>query len=120
MSRGYGPAMIIVAGHLTVAASERAAYLNAVEDVNALARASAGCLDFEQVADPLEGDRIVIYERWIDDASLLAFRASDDPDTPQPTLPAILGADVAKYRIAESRNRERGQRRHLDGVRPHV
>lgn len=92
--------MIIVAGHLIVAASERATYLEAVADVNALARSSAGCLDFVQVADPVEGDRIVIYERWSDDAALLAFRSSGDPDAPQPARPAILGADVAKYRIA--------------------
>jgi quinol monooxygenase YgiN len=92
--------MIIVAGHLTVAAHERETYLACVHGVNALARGSKGCLDFVQAADPIEGDRIVIFERWEDDAALLAFRSSGDPaDEPQVT-PRILSAEVRKYRIA--------------------
>ena len=91
--------MIIVAGHLIVAAHERETYLACVHAVNALARKSEGCLDFVQVADPVEDDRIVIFERWEDDATLLAFRSSGAPDEPQAT-PRILGAEVKKYRIA--------------------
>lgn len=92
--------MIIVAGHLTVAAAEREAYLTSVEQVNALARASVGCLDFVQVADPIEGNRIVIFERWEDDAALLAFRSSGTPGDEAAPGPPILSAAVAKYRIS--------------------
>lgn len=89
--------VIIVAGHLLVDAEQRAAYLAQVADVAPLARAAAGCLEFVQVADPVEPDRIVVYERWESDEALLAFRGQgqDDDDTPE-----LLGADVSKYRIS--------------------
>jgi quinol monooxygenase YgiN len=94
--------MIIVAGHLIVATEERDAYLVSVADVNRQARDAQGCLAFVQVADPLEPDRIVIYERWDSDEALLAFRHSDpqDPSTSERPIPQILGAEVSKYRIA--------------------
>lgn len=93
--------MIIIAGHLTVDPADRDAYLSAVAGVNALSRAREGCLDFVQVADPLEHDRIVIFERWTDDDALIAFRSSGVPEGQDPLVPPrILGADVSKYRIA--------------------
>lgn len=93
--------MIIVAGHLTVDPADRDAYLEAVAEVNVIARAREGCLDFVQVADPLEQDRIVIFERWADDDALLAFRSSGVPEGQDPPVaPRIVRADVSKYRIA--------------------
>lgn len=87
--------MLIIAGHLVVA--DRDAYVELSAPVTALARSAPGCLDFVQAADPLEPDRIVIYERWEDEASLLAFRSSDPDAAP---LPDILGADVKRYEIS--------------------
>lgn len=94
--------MIIVAGHLIVAAEERDAYLVGVGDVNRQAREAEGCLAFVQVPDPLEADRIVIYERWESDEALLAFRSSGPQggSTPERPVPQVLGAEVSKYRIA--------------------
>lgn len=93
--------MIIIAGHLRVAAAERDAYLTAVSDVAEQARRSPGCLDFVQAADTVEPDRINIYERWDSDEALMAFRTSggDEREDSAPA-PDILGADVAKYRIS--------------------
>lgn len=93
--------MIIVAGHLLVAASERSAYLDAVAQVAVLAREFPGCHDFAQSADPIDPERINIFERWDDDEALAAFRSSGsaDDETPTPT-PDIIGADVARYRIS--------------------
>jgi quinol monooxygenase YgiN len=89
--------VIIIAGHLLLDPAERAAYLDAVAHVAPEARATSGCLDFVQVADPVEPDRIVIYERWESDQALLAFRdrGGDRLDTPE-----LRGAEVAKYRIS--------------------
>ena len=55
-----------------------------------------------QVADPIEDDRIVIYERWETDEALAAFRNSGSSATgpPSPVTPEILGAEVSKYRIS--------------------
>ena len=92
--------MIIIAGWLRVAAGDRDAYLSAVADVAGLARRAAGCLDFVQVADPLDPERIVVFERWESDEDVARFRTSGDPDAPQTPPPDVLGAEVRKYRIA--------------------
>ena len=89
--------MIIVAGHLRVAAAERDAYLAAVQHVAGEARQAAGCHDFVQAADPVDPERINIFERWESDEDLLAYRSSGGDEFEAPDL---LGADVAKYRIA--------------------
>lgn len=91
--------MIIVAGHLRVAATERNAYLEAVGGVTSQARRAPCCLDFVQSADPIDPERINVYERWESDEALMSFRTSGGEDEPQST-PAILSAEVAKYRIA--------------------
>jgi len=92
--------VIIVAGWLRVAPADRDRYLAAVADVARLARAAPGCLDFTQAADPLDAERINVYERWESDEDLLRFRTSGDPDAPEPDVPDLLGAEVRKYRIA--------------------
>ncbi|CAA9374674.1 MAG: Uncharacterized conserved protein [uncultured Nocardioidaceae bacterium] len=92
--------MIIIAGHLRVAATDRDRYLTAVRDVAAQARRAPGCLDFVQSADPIDPERINIYERWEDDEPLMAFRGSGDEATGEPSPPELLGAEVAKYRIS--------------------
>lgn len=92
--------MIIISGHLRVTAALRDEYLDAVADVSALARRSPGCHDFVQAADPIDPERIVIYERWEDDEALLAFRRSASDEVEPPSLPAVLDAEVAKYRIS--------------------
>jgi quinol monooxygenase YgiN len=89
--------VIIIAGTLRVEPGERDRYLDLVSVATALARATPGCLDFAQSADPLEADRINIFERWESDDDLAAFRALPDDGT---IVPAILDASVQKYRIA--------------------
>ena len=92
--------MIIIAGHLRVAASERDQYLTAVERVAIKARQAPGCQDFVQSADPIDPERINIYERWDSDELLMSFRTSGDEDEHQLLTPELLGAEVAKYRIS--------------------
>jgi quinol monooxygenase YgiN len=92
--------VIIVAGHLRVAATQRERYLEAVGGVTADARRAPGCLDFVQSADPVDPERINVYERWDTDEALMAFRTSGDVEAEPQSVPAVLGAEVAKYRIA--------------------
>ena len=89
--------MIIVAGSLYVHSGDRDRYLAAVADVARSARASAGCHDFVQAADPIDPGRIVVLERWDSDDDLHRFRTSGGPEL---QLPPLLSADVHKYRIA--------------------
>ena len=92
--------MIIVAGELRVAAADRDRYLSAVAGVTGQARRAPGCLDFLQAPDPLDAERITIYERWESDEALERFRTSGDTEAPEPDLPEVMSAAVRKYRIA--------------------
>jgi quinol monooxygenase YgiN len=89
--------MIIIAGTLRVNPTDRARYLEVASAATALARSTPGCLDFAQSADPLESDRINIFERWESDDELEAFRNLPD-DGGQ--VPPVLGAEVHRYRIS--------------------
>ncbi|MGW0841480.1 putative quinol monooxygenase [Streptomyces sp. NPDC002787] len=89
--------MIIVAGKLYVDPDTRDAYLAGCAHVVEQARATAGCLDFALTADPIEPDRINVYERWQSDTELTNFR--DAGPEPEQTA-AIRNADVSKYRIS--------------------
>jgi quinol monooxygenase YgiN len=89
--------MIIIAGHLRVASGERDRFLAAVADVARQAREAPGCHDFVQAADPIEPDRINIYERWESDEDLLRFRGEGGPPA---EAPDPVEFDVRKYRIS--------------------
>jgi quinol monooxygenase YgiN len=89
--------MLIVAGSLFVHAIDRETYLALTYDVARLARATEGCLDFVQAADPLDPTRINVFERWESEAPMLAFRGQDGPEI---ELPEVVGADVKRYVIA--------------------
>ncbi|HEY4056905.1 MAG TPA: antibiotic biosynthesis monooxygenase [Kofleriaceae bacterium] len=89
--------MLIIAGTLTVAPSDRDAYLDAVKHVSVLARAARGCHAFMQSADPIEPGVINIYERWSSDETLREFRTSGGPKL---ETPPVISASVARYIIA--------------------
>ena len=92
--------MIIIAGSLLLEAADRPRYLAAVADVARQARAARGCLDFVQAADPIDPERINIFERWESDGDLERFRASGEPGEEDPAVPPLRTAHVRKYRIA--------------------
>jgi len=86
--------MILVTGHLLVDPDARGDFLAACRDDVRAARAADGCLAFALAADPLEPGRVVVVERWRDEASLEAFRGSGPDDAQQQ---AIRGGDVVQY-----------------------
>ncbi len=89
--------MIIVAGRLQVDRVDRDRYVADCVAVVQQARTAPGCLDFAITADPIEPDRINIYERWQSDADLEQFRGSG-PDAGQTAQ--IRDAHVRRYRIS--------------------
>lgn len=91
--------MIIVAGPIRVDPSERDGYLAGCRQVVVAARAADGCLDFHITADPLEPDRINVYEQWETVAAVEAFRGSG-PSGEQTA--AILDAAVVQHEVAAS------------------
>jgi quinol monooxygenase YgiN len=91
--------MIIVSGPIYVDAAARSTYLDGSRAVIEAARSSQGCLDFYLSADPIEPDRINVYERWESTEAVEAFRGSGPSDDQQA---AIRSAQVEQHEVASS------------------
>lgn len=91
--------MIIVAGFLRMDPDQRASYLEKCEGVVRAGRAAPGCIDFHLSADPLEADRINIFEQWDSAKSVEAFRGTGLSDDQQAS---ITEAKVLQHEIARS------------------
>ena len=91
--------MIIVAGSLYVDASARDNYLAGCMDVITAARSAAGCIDFHLSADPVEADRINVFEQWESVEAVEAFRGSGPSEDQAAT---IRRADVNQYEVTEA------------------
>lgn len=91
--------MIIVAGKLYVDAADREAYLGGCREVIVAARQAPGCLDFHLAADPLEPDRINVYEQWESVEAVERFRGDGLSDEQGA---AIRDAEVHQHEIASS------------------
>ncbi|AQA05542.1 antibiotic biosynthesis monooxygenase [Mycobacterium sp. MS1601] len=93
--------MVIVAGHLTVAAHQRKEYLQGCSAVVQQARATPGCLDFSISADLVDPGRINIFERWETTQAVEEFRGGGPGDDQGA---AILAAAVAEYNVSATRS----------------
>jgi quinol monooxygenase YgiN len=89
--------MIIVSGKIYVIPGRRDLFLERSLDAIKAARQAKGCRDFVVAADPVEPDRVNIYEEWESEADLAAFRGAG-PDSDLSSL--ITDAKVAEHRIA--------------------
>jgi len=92
--------MVIVSGHLIVAAEERSAYLDTCRAVVEQARQARGCLDYALSADIVDPSRINILERWTGRPDLEAFRGDGTADE---QAAMIRSASVAEYEVGEIR-----------------
>ena len=66
--------MIIIAGHTLSESGTRDAAIQAFSNMMERARKHEGCLDLSISADPLDADRINVFELWRDQESLDAWR----------------------------------------------
>jgi quinol monooxygenase YgiN len=93
---GGPPDMIIVIGHLVVAADVREVYLSTCREVVEQARRTSGCLDFAISADLLDPGRVNIVERWEGREQLEAFRGAGVDDD---QAAMISSASVVEYEV---------------------
>jgi quinol monooxygenase YgiN len=91
--------VIIVAGSIYVDERDRDGYLDGCREVILAARSSAGCIDFHLSADPIERDRINVFEQWESVADVEGFRGSG-PSGEQTV--AIRRAAVHQHEVASS------------------
>jgi quinol monooxygenase YgiN len=91
--------MVIVSGTIYVRPGRREAFLAASMEAVTAARSSPGCLDFVVAADPIEADRVNVYEQWESEAQLEAFRG----DGPGGELTSdVVKADVSRHQVSSS------------------
>jgi quinol monooxygenase YgiN len=101
--------MVIVAGSFVVAAADRDAFLEGRRSAMEASRAEPGCLDYVFAADPLDPERVVLFERWEDqaalDAHLAGMRAQRSSGAaPPPAGPRVevRSSEIVKYEISSS------------------
>ena len=88
--------MIVVAGSIIITSGRRMEFLAASRSAMIQARSALGCKDFVVAADPIEEDRVNIYEAWESEEHLNAFRGSG-PDESMNDL--IVSADVYQKEV---------------------
>ena len=93
--------MLIVAGTGYVDPDHRDALLQGLAPALRRARTAPGCLDYVVAADPIEPDRVNIYERWESEPHLTAHLAAV-ADT-APPMPEVRSVDIVRYEIGGSR-----------------
>lgn len=79
--------------------ADRDAYLLECGKVIEAARKSPGCIDFHIAADPIEPDRINVYEQWESVGAVESFRGSG-PSSEQAAT--IRAAHVFQHEVASS------------------
>jgi quinol monooxygenase YgiN len=91
--------MIIVSGRIYVTPGRRDAFVAGSRDAVVQARQAPGCLDFVVAADPIDPDRVNVYEQWETEADLEAFRG----EGPGSDLTSdIVRADVLRHHVSSS------------------
>jgi len=91
--------MIMVSGKIYVRSGARHEFLAASLEAVGQARRSRGCRDFVVSADPIEPDRVNVYEEWESEEALLTFRG-DGPG--EDLSSSIVRTDVARHVVASS------------------
>lgn len=91
--------MIIVSGKIYVRVGQRESFLTSSADAMVQARKASGCRDFVVAADPVEPDRVNVYEEWDSEEALLAFRGSGPDESLQSV---IVSATVSRHVVSSS------------------
>jgi quinol monooxygenase YgiN len=90
---------VIVAGWCTVDPKKRDEMVDRFQDLVRRARSAPGCLDFAGTADPLEANRVNLFEHWESEKHLNAWRAACKHAKP---ITRILRVEVQKHVIESS------------------
>jgi quinol monooxygenase YgiN len=89
--------MIIVSGRIHVRLGFRTEFLKLSAEAITTARRTEGCRDFVVAADPIEPDRVNVYEEWETEEALQKFRG-EGPGQDLSSL--ILTAEVTQHTVA--------------------
>ena len=87
---------VIVAGKIYVKSGQRDDFINRSTESIESARNADGCIDFAVSSDPLEINRVNVFEHWTSEEELQAFRGAG-PDTDIAAL--IERAEISEHQI---------------------
>lgn len=90
---------VIVAGWYTVEPGRRDPLVESFKDMVLRARNAPGCLDLAITADPVDAERINLFEFWRSEQDLDAWRAV--ARAPKPMTP-MLRIEVQKHLVQRS------------------
>jgi quinol monooxygenase YgiN len=95
--------MLIVAGTFEVDPKQRDEFIAARINSMRTARSEAGCLDYVLSADPVDASRVVLFEKWENQAALDAHIAGIQR-SPRPGGPAPKSVSLKIFDIAQERS----------------
>lgn len=90
--------MLIVAGSFEFDAGDRDAFVEARTPAMIATRTEGGCLEYVMSADPVDPTRVILFERWADQASFDAHMAGLATAAPSGG-PAPKGMSIEIYDI---------------------
>jgi quinol monooxygenase YgiN len=91
--------MLIVAGWFEVDPGDRDAFLASRADSMTRSRSEPGCLEYVFSADPMVPGRVVLYECWLDKASLATHLALPRVPSAEPAI-AVIKSQLQQYEIS--------------------
>ena len=96
--------MLIVAGKIYVKPGKREEFIQQSLSAILAARQTNGCFDFAVSPDPIETERVNIYEKWASEQELFSFRESG-PDSDLTAL--IESFHVSEYQTESNASVEK-------------
>ena len=95
--------MLIVAGTFELDPNDRDAFLAGRVDAMRSTRTEPGCLEYALSADPVDPTRVMLFERWEDQAAFDGHMVAVQ-SAPRSSGPAPKGFSVKIYDIAGERS----------------
>lgn len=95
--------MLIVIGYVHVPPADAAAFVEDIAAFARVARARDGCLFFALAPDGPQEGRMLVAERWRDQATLDAHLSAEDTAAFRARWQARMRSDVAKFDAANER-----------------
>ncbi|HEY0521177.1 MAG TPA: putative quinol monooxygenase [Ilumatobacteraceae bacterium] len=95
--------MVIVGGTFEFDRAQRDQFLASRVEMMKASRAEAGCLEYTFCADPLDSGRVVLYERWADQAALDAHLVIRRAAPPIEGEVAPISSSIVIYEVAGER-----------------
>ena len=94
--------MVIVAGHFDVDPGRRDEFIAARAESMRSSRAEPGCVVYAMTADPLQPERVLLFERWETKEALLAHLEGMRSAPQTASDVEIRGAELLQYEISRS------------------